>query len=107
MVSVDEYIESDEKTTVKVMKSVARSMDEGMKKEKINGSPKTYLKNTTIVKKNATKKSPVSQKRKMEVNIVEKKSLKRKLVQSSDSRTNVEANVQDIVSTARRKVREK
>lgn len=47
--------------------------------------------------------SPVSKRRRIKEKNEEKKSLKRKRVQSSDSK-NVEDDVQDIVPTIRRKV---
>lgn len=97
--SVDEEIVSDKKPAIKFMKSVPKSMVEGVKEMKKNVSPETYLKNTAIVKKKTPKKSHVSKKRNVEVKIIEKKCLNVKLFQSSDSRKNVEANVQDIVST--------
>ncbi|XP_058776078.1 uncharacterized protein LOC131650382 [Vicia villosa] len=48
--------------------------------------------------------TPVNKKRKVQEKITEKKSLKRKLAQSSDSETYAKEDVHDIASTIRRKV---
>lgn len=99
MVDVDKETESDEAPTIKVMKSKARSMVERVKEKKKKLSS---IKNIEIVKKKTLQRTPVSKKRKVEEKPIENNSLKRKLVQSSDSETDAEANVQDIVSTIRR-----
>ncbi|XP_050878663.1 uncharacterized protein LOC127082469 [Lathyrus oleraceus] len=58
-----------------------------------------------VTKKDKTPKGKsVIKRRKVESKVIEKKSLKIKLVQSSDSETNDEEDVQDIVSIIRRKV---
>lgn len=83
------------------MKSKARSMAERVKEKKKKLSS---LKNIEIVKKKTLQRTPVSKKRKVEEKPIENNSLKRKLVHSSDSETDAEADVQDIVSTIRRNI---
>lgn len=96
-----EVIEIDEEPVVTVLKSLVRSKTDKTKdkKQKVD-TPKSAMKN---VKQKTPMTSPVSKRRRIEEKNEEKKSLKRKRVQSSDSK-NVEDDVQDIVPTIRRKV---
>lgn len=59
------------------------------------------------MKKITPQRSHVSKRRKVEEKTAEKKSQKRKHVVSSDSEINTGKNVQNIVSTIRRKIRGK
>lgn len=54
--------------------------------------------------KKIPQRSPSSKRIKVEEKSVEKRSLKRKMVKSSDSESNAEENVHNIVSTIRKKV---
>lgn len=56
------------------------------------------------MKKKIPQRSPSNKRRKVEEKLVEKRSLKRKMVKLSDSDSNVENNVLNVVSTIRKKV---
>lgn len=98
MVYVYEETENDEEPNIKVMKSIVRCMDDRLKEKKKYIPPKTSIKNTKIVKKKTPQWTHVSKNRKVKEKVIEKKSLKRKLIQSSDSEINVEEDVQEIVA---------
>lgn len=102
--NVDEETEIDEAPNVKVMKNITRPMDGEVKEKKKNIPPKSSLKNTKIMKTKTPQRTLVTKKKNVEVKYVKKKSLNRNLVQSSDSETDAEANVEDTLSTIKRKV---
>ncbi|CAI8592904.1 unnamed protein product [Vicia faba] len=104
MVSVDEEAELDGQHVVKARKIKTKSINKGVKEKEKNVPIKTSLEKYEIVKKKTSQRSHVSKIRKVEEKSIVKKYLKRNLVQSSDYETKVESNVQDIVSTIRRKV---
>lgn len=104
MVDVDEENETDEESDIIMMKSIARYMVNGVKDNKKDVPPKTSMKNTEIVKNKTPQRMPVSKKIKVEEKSDEKKSLKRKFVQSSNFETDDKEDVHNIVFTIRRKV---
>ncbi|KAI5432191.1 hypothetical protein KIW84_036077 [Lathyrus oleraceus] len=86
VVDMDEETENDEEPVVKLIKSIARSMVARVKeKKKEVPTKKTSMKNIEIVKKKNPQRTPVIKKRKVEEKIVEKRSLKRNIVQSSQT----------------------
>lgn len=95
MVDMGEETKTDEETVITVMKSIARSFADKVK-EKMKEKyvpPKISMKNTEIVKEKNSKGKYVTKRRKVESKLVEKKSLKRKFVQSSDYEIDVEEDV--------------
>lgn len=66
VVDVDEETKTDEKYVVKVMKSITRCMDDGVKEKKKDVPSKTSMKNTEILKKKTLHRTLVSKKRKVD-----------------------------------------
>ena len=66
MVNVDEETETNEEFVSKAMKSITMSMTDGLKDKKKDVHPKTFIKNTEIVKKKTPQRKHVSKKRKVE-----------------------------------------
>ncbi|XP_050909854.1 uncharacterized protein LOC127123693 [Lathyrus oleraceus] len=86
------------------MKSITRSMVDGVKYKNNMFLPKTSRRKLKIVKKKIPHKKPVSKKRKVVDKTIEKKFLKRRIVQSSNSETDGETGVLEIATSSRRKV---
>lgn len=106
VVDVDEDTKTSEKPVINAMKGITRSIYYRVKEKKKEKDvpPKFPMKDTVNKKENTPKGKYVTKRRKVESKVVEKKSLNRNLVQSSDSETDVEEHVQYIVATIRRKV---
>lgn len=109
VVDVDEETEIAEELVIIVVKSIVRYVDDRVKyKKKEKYIPlKTSMKNTGIVNKKTPQEKHVNKKRKVEEKTAEKKSLKRKLVQTSEYEKNDEEYVLEIVPIVRRKIKGK
>lgn len=89
VVNIDEETETDEEPEVIVMRSIAKSVSDRVKdKKKLKVvTPKYKMRNAEKVKHKYHIKRPLKKKKKFEEKVDEKKSLKIKLVQTTDAET--------------------
>lgn len=100
---MNENHESNEEWRMRILKTKSLRV-----KKKLKGfTPKSATKNVEKVKHKCPIKRPLKKKKRVEENVVKKKSLKRKLVQTNDSETNGVPYVMDIVTSSRRNIRGK